>query len=154
MRITFFGHRSLILKDEYYKQVREIINEVITMNEEIEFLCGGYGDFDSVCAKVAIEIKKMYPNCQIQLVTPYILTSIQNKNFDRRNQNIYDGIIYPPIEHIPPRLAIIYRNKWMVENADFIIFYVKRESGGAYEMLKYAKKKNKNYINIAKEVDK
>ena len=154
MKITFFGHRTIILKDEHYNQIKQIIMEKINENEEIEFLCGGYGDFDSMCAQTAREIKKTYPNCSVQLVTPYISMASQSKNADKINMNLYDGIIYPPIEHILPKLAIIYRNKWMVDSADFIIFYVKRENGGAYEMLKYAKKKNKNYINVAKTVEK
>ena len=149
MKITFFGHRSIILKEEHIKQIRQIIEENITTSEKTEFLCGGYGDFDNSCAQISREIKKTHQNCHVHFVTPYITTSAQNKNSDMIKQNLYDEIIYPPIEHIPPRFAISYRNKWMVENSDFIIFFVKRESGGAYDMLKYAKRKNKKYINIA-----
>ena len=149
MKITFFGHRSIILNEEHVKQIRQVIEESISLSEKTEFLCGGYGDFDNACTQTAREVKKIYPNCYIHFVTPYITPTVQSKNSDMIKQNLYDEIIYPPIEHIPPRFAISYRNKWMVENADFIIFFVKRESGGAYDMLKYAKRKNKKYINIA-----
>ena len=60
----------------------------------------------------------------------------------------YDEIIYPPIENIPLKYSIIYRNKWIVENSDFIFFYVAHTWGGAYQMLEYAKNINKQFFNL------
>jgi hypothetical protein len=50
------------------------------------------------------------------------------------------------------RYAIIKRNEYMIDESDFIIFYVThRFGGGAYRALEYAKRKNKQYINISKK---
>ena len=38
----------------------------------------------------------------------------------------------------------------MIEKADLIIFYVNAAWGGAYQALKYAKQKNKNFVNYGK----
>ena len=37
----------------------------------------------------------------------------------------------------------------MVDNADFILSYVFREFGGAFETVKYAQRQNKIVINLA-----
>ena len=39
----------------------------------------------------------------------------------------------------------------MVEQADLFICYVEREEGGAYTALKYAKKLEKEVINLAEQ---
>jgi len=37
----------------------------------------------------------------------------------------------------------------MVDRSDLIVFYVERNSGGAYQTLRYAEKQEKAYINIS-----
>ena len=36
----------------------------------------------------------------------------------------------------------------MIDRADLVVVYVKNESGGAYQALKYAEKNEKRIINI------
>ena len=36
----------------------------------------------------------------------------------------------------------------MVDNSDFIVFYVNKENGGAKKTLDYVKRNKKKYINI------
>ena len=64
----------------------------------------------------------------------------------------YDEIIYPEIESVPPRYAIIKRNKWMVEKADCIIVYVNRRFGGAYTALKHGVNKKRKLLISIKEI--
>lgn len=40
------------------------------------------------------------------------------------------------------------RNEWIVNNSDYIMFYVNHSWGGACKMLEYANKKKKDYINF------
>lgn len=147
MIITFFGHGSVYYDDNIKNSVAEIIKKHIAVDEKITFLCGGYGDFDSMCANICRELKKDYPLIELVYVTPYLNT--QQKLKELSELKLYDSIIYPPIEKVPYRYAIIKRNEWMAENSDLIIVYVKHEYGGAYNALKYAKKKGKIIINIA-----
>ena len=67
------------------------------------------------------------------------------------DEKLYDTVIYPPLETIPPRVAIVKRNEWMIQKADFIIAYVKHTYGGAYKALQYARKKKKSIINLAEK---
>ena len=61
----------------------------------------------------------------------------------------YDSIIIPDcLYRAHPKAAITLKNRWMVENSDLVITYVKRNKGGAYEAMQYAEKKGKRVINI------
>ena len=49
----------------------------------------------------------------------------------------------------PLKFAISYRNKYMVETADYVIAYVSRAFGGAYMTYRHAKRKGKEIFNLA-----
>lgn len=147
MIISFFGHRRCYgfpLK----KDIINTIFENIDPNEKILFYCGGYGEFDSICLRACSEIKTILPDAEIILVTPYITEASQKSIHKLLEFKDYDSVIYPPLERVPYKLAILKRNEWIVSSSDFIVFYVNNGYGGAYESLKYAIKKNKKYINL------
>lgn len=52
-----------------------------------------------------------------------------------------------------PKFAIERRNKYIADNADYIICYIKDKSGGAYKAVKRAEKTGKIIINIADMID-
>ncbi|MBE6693938.1 MAG: hypothetical protein E7589_04170 [Ruminococcaceae bacterium] len=151
MIISFFGHSSLINTDYLYEKVEETIVNNINHNERILFYCGGYGDFDNLCAKICREIKSQHQNCELVFVTPYITKAQQIKMKRWMNEKLYDSIVYPPLENVPKRFAISRRNEWMINESDLIIAYVQHPFGGAYKALEYAKKKKKLTINLAIE---
>lgn len=92
-------------------------------------------------------MKKKYPYIRVILVFAYL-----DKLFDdvdkKFNKQTYDEIIYPPLESVPKRYAIVARNKWMADRSDHIIFYVNCSFGGAVKKLEYAIIKGKSYTNI------
>lgn len=145
MTITFFGHGSIFFGEGTASILSELIRRQIDPQEKTTFLCGGYGNFDSLCAKVCRNLKKDYPLIEIVYVSPYHPSKMKEVT----NLGLYDCSIYPPIEGVHPKFAIIKRNEWMADNADMIFFYVKYKHGGAYKMMTYAVKKAKKYINIA-----
>ena len=53
------------------------------------------------------------------------------------------------IENIPPRFAINYRNKFMIEVADIVVTYVKHSWGGAAKYKLLAEKKNRQIIELS-----
>ena len=54
------------------------------------------------------------------------------------------------IETAPRRFAISRRNKWMVEQADYVVTYVRNTIGsGAAQYKELAEKKGKKVINIS-----
>lgn len=140
MIVTFCGHRNILSnKDEIRKNLIEVVENLIKKDAK-EFLLGGYGDFDYMCASVVKELKAKYSYIKSVLVTAYL-----NAYFDKW---LYNETEYPPIENTPKRFAIIKRNECMVDRSNIVICYVKYDTGGAAKTLKYAKKRNKTIIYI------
>ena len=149
MIITFIGHSSIYNGGDLYDKIKNAIIKSTSIDEHTTFYCGTYGDFDNLCASVCRSLKKERSNVEIIFVTPYLTESQHKKTNAFIKSNLYDSIIYPPLESIPKKFAIIKRNEWMVEKSDLIIAYVNLSYGGAYKALAYAKKKKKTIINLA-----
>ena len=71
--ISFLGHSSLYNCNDLFERVKKGITENISVDDNVVFLCGGYGDFDDLCARVCRLIKEERENCEIVFVTPYIV---------------------------------------------------------------------------------
>lgn len=142
MLITFCGHSKIYSEVEEVKAwLLSTIKKLIIKEEDSLFYLGGYGDFDYLAVSVLNIIKQEFPHIRIILVIPYL-----NKKYDN---NLYDYTLYPPLEFVPQRFAILKRNEFMVNEADIIITYVKHSWGGAYKTLEYAKRKKKKCINYS-----
>ena len=150
MVITFFGHSTIHNSDSLTYQLKKAIIDAIKTDDNVTFYCGGYGDFDDLCARVCRSIKETHPHCEIVLVTPYITESQQRKMKELLERGIYDSTLYPPLEKVPYRFAISRRNERMADQADLIIAYVERTYGGANKSLEYARRKKKRIINLTK----
>lgn len=147
MIITFFGHSNCLFNDDIKKQLKNILLDEIIKNPTSKFYLGGYDDFDGLCLRTLRELKHDFPSIEILFITPYL-----DKNYSKLElaKHYYDDVIFPPIESVPRKFAILKRNEWMVEQADLVIVYVKYSWGGAAKALEYAKRKKKRIINIAK----
>ena len=117
------------------------------------FYFGGYGNFDEFCYRCCRKFKKREPTFRLVFVTPYITEAYQKSRL-AKNEIMYDEIIYPGLEQVPYRYAIVARNKWMSDNSDLIVSYIDHSWGGAYNACKYSVSKNKEVINIGKYVFK
>lgn len=146
MVVTFCGHRDFSREDEYERKILDLLTEKVG-DSPADFYLGDYGTFDSFAYKCCRKYKKTHPNVMLFLVTPYITIEYQ-RNVLERKKIMYDGIIYPEIEDKPLKFAISYRNKWMVDKADYVICGISRFYGGAYKTYLYAKQKKKVIFNI------
>lgn len=146
MIITFCGHSKFSFDDLAKNDLRELLLQNIRKNPTCKFYLGGYGNFDSLCLSILKEIKIDFPNIELLFITPYL-----DNNYSKlENAKLYyDGIIYPPLENVPRRFCISKRNEWMVNEADFVIAFVKYSWGGAAKTLEYAKSKKVHFYNLA-----
>lgn len=151
MTITFTGHAFVSSYAAVKEKVKQQLRAYVDGARAITFYLGGYGSFDEICAAVCRELKQEYEGIELVYVTPYISLSEQDKIRRMTEQKLIDASVYPPIEGVPPRLAILKRNEWMIQNADLVIAYIDHEYGGAYKAYQYAKHKNKKIINICDE---
>lgn len=153
MIVTFCGHSEIFLfqKDKLITEILEYLKK-LGQTEPLTFYMGGYGEFDQIALNCAEEYKKTRSDTKIVFITPYLDDKYLKNKLPLKK--CYDEIIYPEIEHVPKKFAIIERNKWMIEKCDFLIAFVKYNSGGAYQTLEYAKKRKKPFINLYTEIEK
>lgn len=141
-----FGHR-FVYEDISARLEKELVRLVET-KDVITFYTGGMGDFDNLYSSAVRKIKREYPEIRLILVKPYF-TSDLNTDKDFYSMN-YDSVIIPEeLMGVHYMSAIKQRNIWLADNSDFIVAYVNKDFGGAYEAVKYADKKQKEVINLA-----
>ena len=146
MIITFCGHSNCLFSDEEKEKLKQLLIKEIRKNPTCKFYLGGYGDFDSLCLRTLRKLKKDFPEIELLFITPYL-----DKNYSKLElaKSYYDDVIFPPIESVPRKFAILKRNEWMVDSADLVIAYVKYSWGGAAKTLEHAKRKKKQIKNLA-----
>ena len=146
MTITFCGHSNCLFSDEEKQKLKQLLIKEIRKNPTCRFYLGGYGDFDSLCLRTLRELKKEFQDIELIFITPYLDKNYSKLEFAKYH---YDDVIFPPLESVPRKFAILKRNEWMVEEADLVIAYVMYSWGGAAKTLEYARRKNKTIINLA-----
>ena len=147
---TFIGH-SFVFSATVENRLRGEIEAYLADIDEASFYVGGRGEFDGMAAAAVRAAKARHRDKKIQLylIEPYFHAGL-NRDKDY-NEKLYDGIIIPQeLIGVHPKAAIRKRNRWMCEQAELLIAFVCRDFGGAYETLKYAKRKgNARIINLA-----
>jgi len=140
MICTFIGHRDT--PSEVEPILKRVLRELIEDRNATDFYVGTHGKFDYMSLAVLKELKNEYPHIRYTRVLAYI-PKIDDGYSD------YSNTIYPDgLENIPPRFAIIKRNKWMIEKSDYVVCYVENSLGNAYEFMSLALKKKKKVINL------
>lgn len=134
MIVTFCGHSKLNKPDGFSKWLDVILPSLIE-GGATTFYLGGYGAFDGLAAAAVRRRKETYPHIELILVLPYLDREIDASR--------YDGTIYPPLEKVPRRYAIVRRNEWMVRESDVVISGVLHSWGGAARTLEFAQRKKK-----------
>lgn len=150
VRCALFGHSQIFQSDEVRKKLDEAIRKQIEENGVTEFFVGEQGEFDRMAAAAVRRAKTYAPDIELNLIIPYRTNALQEHK--EYYQQYFDTIIYPePVWGCHYKAAITRRNRWMVEEASYIIAYVIRDFGGAATALRYAQKKNRNIMNLAKD---
>lgn len=142
---TFIGHNECmgVSTDEIKSNIIKLINHGVT-----DFISGGQGGFDRLCARCVYEIKKEYKEITNNIVIPYLTFKIFDKT-------IFDEIIYPEgFEKYYFKSAIPARNKYLINNSNYAICYVVHNWGGAAKTYAMAKKKKINIIDLSNSATK
>lgn len=137
---TFFGHRDC--PETIKPRLREVLIDLITNNGVDTFYVGNQGQFDGIVRCVLRELEKEYPKIHYAVVLAY-LPGKTNENDD------FSDTIFPEgIEAVHPRYAIEWRNRWMLQRADFVVTYIAHPWGGAAKFVEKAKREGKTVINL------
>lgn len=142
---TFFGHRSCpaeIKPKSYHILENLIANRGVTV-----FYIGNQGAFDCMARSVLRELCKKYPHITYTVVLAYLPS--EHKDELSQYQD-YSDTMYPDgIETVPKRLAIDWRNHWLLKQADYVVTYITHSWGGAAKFADLANKKMKKVYNLS-----
>ena len=147
--VAFFGHRYVENTFEVSESLQREIRQLLSEKEYIEFLVGKNGEFDTVAASAVRRAKKEYrsDNSSLVLILPY--STAEYENNEESFLKYYDEVeICEDSQNVHYKSAITVRNQKIAERADCIICHIKRENGGAYAAVVYAKKLGKRIIYI------
>lgn len=143
MTCTFFGHRYV--PKEIEPTLRSTLIDLIENLGVDLFYVGNHGEFDAMVRRVLHELSAKYP-----ITYRVVLAYMPGK------KNVFDAVDYSDtvlpegIETVPKRLAINYRNRWMIEQSDFVITYVVHDAGvGAAQFKKLAEQKGKTVAELS-----
>ena len=140
---VFFGHKDA--DSSISPRLREAIIKLILEQGITNFLVGNNGKFDYIVYKALKDIKQEYPYITYSVVLAYL----PGEKTEYENYYTEEETLLPDgIEVGPARFAIDRRNKWMVEQADYVITHVTHSWGGAAKFKELAEKKEKTVINI------
>ena len=147
--VSFFGHRKIEGALRLEETLEQMIFQLLQKKEYVEFLVGRDGAFDLLVSSVVKRCKKKYGehNSALVWVLPYPTAEL------RDNEDAF-SLYYDEIEICEDaaqchyKAAFQVRNRRMVDRSDFVIFYVTRKSGGAYQTMKYAERTGVSLINL------
>lgn len=137
---TFFGHRDC--PETIKPKIRTAVINLIENHGVTMFYVGNQGNFDRMVRSVLKEVTTAYPEVGYAVVLAYMPSA-------KKSADDFSDILLPDgIEKVPKRFAISWRNKWMVEHADYVVTYVTRLFGGAAQFSALAKSKGKIIYDI------
>jgi hypothetical protein len=140
MICTFFGHRDA--PDTVRPLLREVLIDLIERQHVTSFYVGNQGRFDAMVRSLLASIAQTH-----QIEYDVVLAYYPNKPDPLFEA--FDTLLPEGIETVPRRFAIDYRNKWMLEQSDFVVTYVTHSFGGAAKFKELAEKKNKVVIELS-----
>lgn len=144
-----FGHREVY--ENVSARLDRILEDLIINKGVRTFLTGGMGRFDEIFSNAVRRKKVVCPQTELVLVCPY-LTQELNRNKEWYEQN-FDSILIPSVlVGVHYKSAIQARNRWLADHSDYVVAYVKRPFGGAYDAVRYSEKQEKRIYSVAEGV--
>lgn len=133
---TCFFIGSRYAASEVRKPLDEAIERHIVEYGVNEFVVGHYGNFDMEVIGALRRAKKRHPEVTLYLLIPY---HPQDRPVDPPKD--FDGTFYPEgMERVPPKLAILRANRYMVDHSDYLIAYI-HGVGKSRDLTEYAQRR-------------
>lgn len=147
----FTGHRSINSKDVEFinKKLDCEIRNLIKIGVRY-FGVGGAIGFDTLAANMIIGLKEEYPKIKLIMVLP---CRNQNMKWAIEQKQAYEHILSKAdkkvyISETYYSGCMLERNRHLVNNSDYCIAYLKKNTGGTQYTVSFAKKQNLEIIYI------
>ena len=140
---TFFGHRDC--PSSIKPKLRKVLIDLIENHAVDMFYVGQQGAFDSMVRSVLKELVSLYPHINYAVVLDRMPS--KRDEFDTRDYS--DTMLPEGIETVHPHFAISWRNKWMINQSDYVVTYITHSWGGAAQFAEMAERQSKEVIRLA-----
>ena len=154
LTVSFFGHRRIENALEIENRLEQLIRTLLRDHEYIEFLVGRDGEFDQIVSSTIRRCKREYrsDNSAHIWVLPYLTAEFRDNEESFRDY--YDEIeVCEAAAGGHYKNAHQTRNRAMVDRSDLVVFCIQRERGGAWQTMKYAKKRGVPCINLNDQME-
>lgn len=145
---AFSGHRNLNAGGFDSALLDRVILDLIKTGTK-KFLCGMAHGFDLAAAQSVLQYKERYG---VHL-TACLPCANQSVTFSEKNRQIYNCVLEKCDEVIT--LSPEYHNgcmherdRFMVDNSDVLVCYLRRNSGGTFYTVNYARRLGKKIIEL------
>lgn len=148
--VSFFGHREVERAAEIESKLDQLLHDLITQKQYVEFLVGRDGEFDLMAASAIRRAVKQYGygNTSLILVLPYMKAEYRDN--EQSYLSYYDEVeICADSSEVHYKSAIQVRNRCMVDRSDLVVCCIQHKSGGAYKTVQYAEKCKKEIMNLS-----
>lgn len=136
---TFFGYRDA--PEDIRYELKQVLTDLIENEGVTRFYVGNNGRFDSMVLTELELFSSVYTHIRYCVVFHKPIAD-------------YDGdwehTLFPDIdlENTPKRFTIDRRNRWMLNQAEYVVTYVWKTWGGAYKFKSLAERKKKTVIEL------
>ena len=115
---TFFGHHDC--PAEVKPKLREVLTDLIENHSVDVFYVGNKGTYDRMVRSVLQELAQKYAHIHYAVV----LERIPRKQSEDYTEDYSDTMLPEGIEKVHPHFSIVWRNKWMLRQSDYVVTYV------------------------------
>lgn len=144
---AFTGHRNM--QDLDYALLDRVVENLIKTGCK-RFLCGMARGFDLAAAESVIALKAEYPDLSLVACIPYGGQEIGLSIFDRaRYKRILENcseVLVLSEEYYHGCLHV--RDRFMIDNSEVVVCYLRTMSGGTYYTVEYARSLNRKVIEL------
>ncbi|MBP5242911.1 MAG: DUF1273 family protein [Clostridia bacterium] len=143
------GHREL--DDAFdFIQLKNILRSLVLERGVSSFYCGMAIGFDTVALECLLALKKDFPSIKIIACIP---CPEQADKFGKENKQRYYRLLSACDEKIilserytPGCMHL--RNRYMVDNAQYLVAYYRKSTGGTAYTVKYAESRGRKIIYL------
>lgn len=138
MTCCFIGHKEP--DKPVFPDLIFAIDELICDHGVDTFYIGNNGWFDRTCFNIVRNLQENYPHIKYNVVLAY---------YPARLKGYEDNTLYPEgLELVPKKFAIAKRNRWMIDNSDYVVCHVTNTVTNSYKFLTYAEKHGKKSVRV------
>ena len=145
---AFTGHRELF--SDFDRELLERVTESLIRRGISTFLCGMARGFDLVAGETVLKLRGKYKNVRLIACIPY---EGQADYFSSSDRERYENILSFCDEKRVfaaeyNRFCMFARDRYLVDNCSTLVCYLRKNKGGTYYTVNYAKRTGVKIIEI------